>query len=163
MKRFIAILVTLFMTMAVTATAAEKDPIKVGALFNLVGGMSSIDVPALHGAQLYAKQINDAGGILNGRKLELIIQDTKTDQKASAIGAKKILSEDVVAGIGHDDPAFVLPAAALFQAKGIPYVTPGATLPTMPAMVGDCLFMVAFGDDDQSFAIAEYTVKKIES
>ncbi len=89
MKRFHCNLVTLFMTMAVTATAAEKDPIKVGALFNLVGGMSSIDVPALHGAQLYAKQINDAGGILNGRKLELIIQDTKTDQKSFRNWCKK--------------------------------------------------------------------------
>lgn len=145
----------------IPAVASDKEPIKIGALFNLVGGMSSIDVPALRGVQLYTKQVNDAGGILGGRKIELLIQDTKTDQKSSAVGAKKVLSEGVVAGIGHDDPAFVLPAAALFQAKGIPYVTPGATLPTMPAMVGDCLFMAPFGDDDQAFAIAEYTVKKL--
>lgn len=163
MNRFIKPLLigALALSTALPAIAADKEPIKVGALFNLVGGMSSIDVPALHGAQLYVKQVNDAGGILDGRKIELIVQDTKTDQKSSALGAKKVLSAGVVAGIGHDDPAFVLPAAALFQAKGIPYVTPGATLPTMPAMVGDCLFMAPFGDDDQSFAIAEYTVKDL--
>ncbi len=87
--------------------------------------------------------------------IELISVDAKTDQKAAALGAKKLLSNGVIAGIGHSDPSFVLPSAPLFQKKGVPFVTSGATLPTLPMMIGDCLFMVPFGDDDQSFAIAD--------
>ena len=87
--------------------------------------------------------------------------DTKTDQKAAATGAKKALSAGVVAGLGYGDTTFVMAAAPLFQKKGIPFVTSGATHPMLPQWVGDYMFMTPFGDDDQSFAIADYTVKKL--
>ena len=52
-------------------------------------------------------------------------------------------------------------AAPLFQSKGIPFVTSGATHPELPKWVGDCMFMTPFGDDDQSFAIADFTYNKL--
>lgn len=159
MKKLLQLIAVLMLILGFVVTAQANEPIKIGALYNLTGGMSSIDAPSLNGAKLQAKLINDAGGLLGGRQIEIIGVDTKTDQKASAIGAKKVLSEGVVAGIGYSDPAFVLPAAPLFQKKGIPFVTSGATLPTLPMMIGDCMFMTPFGDDDQSFAIADYAVK----
>jgi branched-chain amino acid transport system substrate-binding protein len=140
--------------------ALGADTIKIGALYNLTGGMSSIDAPAFNGAKLQAKLINDKGGIL-GKKLEVIGIDTKTDQKAAATGAKKALARGVVAGIGYGDTTFVMAAAPLFQQKGVPFVTSGATHPMLPKWVGNFMFMTPFGDDDQSFAIADYSVKKL--
>lgn len=140
--------------------ALAADTIKLGALYNLTGGMSSIDAPALNGAKLQAKLINEQGGLL-GQQIEVIGIDTKTDQKAAATGAKKALSAGVVAGLGYGDTTFVMAAAPLFQKKGIPFVTSGATHPMLPQWVGDYMFMTPFGDDDQSFAIADYTVKKL--
>jgi len=140
--------------------ALGADTIKLGALYNLTGGMSSIDAPALNGAKLQAKLINEQGGLV-GKEIEVIGIDTKTDQKAAATGAKKALSAGVVAGLGYGDTTYVMAAAPLFQQKGIPFVTSGATHPMLPQWVGDCMFMTPFGDDDQSFAIADYTVKKL--
>jgi len=140
--------------------AMAGDTIKLGALYNLTGGMSSIDAPALNGAKLHAKLINKKGGVL-GKKLEVIGIDTKTDQKAAATGAKKALAMGVVAGLGYGDTTFVMAAAPLFQKKGVPFVTSGATHPMLPKWVGDYLFMVAFGDDDQSFAIADFCYNKL--
>ena len=136
------------------------ETIKIGALYNLTGGMSSIDAPALNGAKLQAKLINEKGGLLD-KKLEVIGIDTKTDQKAAATGAKKALANGVVAGIGYGDTTFVMAAAPLFQQKGVPFVTSGATHPMLPKWVGDYMFMTPFGDDDQSFAIADYSVNKL--
>jgi len=161
MKKSLMVIALVVMSLALSAPCFSADPIKIGALYSLTGGMSSIDTPSLRGAQLAVKIINENGGLLGGRMIELISVDAKTDQKAAAIGAKKLLSEGVIAGIGHSDPAFVLPSAPLFQKKGIPFVTSGATLPTLPMMIGDCLFMVPFGDDDQSFAIADYSFKSL--
>lgn len=146
--------------LGVFTTAMAAEPIKIGALYNLTGGMSSIDTPSLNGAKLAAKLINESGGVF-GRPIEVIGVDTKTDQKASAMGAQKVLSENIIAGIGYSDPAFVLPSAPLFQKKGIPFVTSGATLPTLPKMIGNYMFMVPFGDDDQSYAIADYALKNL--
>ncbi len=153
-------LLVLTLCAALAAPAAAEDPIKLGALYNLTGGMSSIDAPALNGAKLKAKLINEAGGVL-GRPIEIVAVDTKTDQKAAATGAKKALSDDVVAGLGYGDTTFVMAAAPLFQSKGVPFVTSGATHPMLPQWVGDHMFMVPFGDDDQSFAIADYSFNKL--
>jgi branched-chain amino acid transport system substrate-binding protein len=140
--------------------AIGAETIKIGALYNLTGGMSSIDAPALNGAKLQAKLINEKGGLL-GKQLEVIGIDTKTDQKAAATGAKKALADDVIAGIGYGDTTFVMAAAPLFQQKSVPFVTSGATHPMLPQWVGDYMFMTPFGDDDQSFAIADYSFNKL--
>lgn len=161
MKKFLLAITMILMSISLVTVSFSAEPIKIGALYSLTGGMSSIDTPSLRGAQLAAKNINKSGGLLGGRMIELISVDAKTDQKAAAIGAKKLLSKGVIAGIGHSDPSFVLPSAPLFQKKGIPFVTSGATLPTLPKMIGDCMFMVPFGDDDQSFAIADYSFKSL--
>jgi len=138
--------------------AVTEETIKLAGLYNLTGGMSSIDAPALRGAQLKAKLINEQGGLL-GKKVEVIGIDTKTDQKACATGAQKALSMGVVAGLGYGDTTFVMAAAPLFQEAGVPFVTSGATHPELPKWVGDYFFMTPFGDDDQSYAIAEYTYR----
>ncbi|PID75987.1 MAG: amino acid ABC transporter substrate-binding protein [Deltaproteobacteria bacterium] len=162
MKKQLQLITFLSICFGLIVPVMAGEPIKIGALYNLTGGMSSIDTPSLRGAKLKAKLINDAGGLLDGRMIEIIGVDTKTDQKASAIGAKKLLSQDIVAGIGYSDPAFVLPSAPLFQKKHIPFVTSGATLPTLPMMIGDYMFMTPFGDDDQAFAIADYTTNTLK-
>lgn len=136
-------------------TALAQEPIKIGALYNVTGGMSSLDGPSLKGAELAAKQVNEAGGVL-GRPIEVIAIDTRTDQQETAKAAQRVLSEDVVAGIGMSDTTFVMAAAPLFQEAGIPFVTSGATHPELPQWVGNYFFMTPFGDDDQSYAIADY-------
>ncbi|GAB4394895.1 MAG: ABC transporter substrate-binding protein [Kiloniellaceae bacterium] len=140
---------------ALGAPAQAADPIKIGALYNVTGGMSSLDGPSLKGAELAAKQVNAAGGVL-GRQIEIVAIDTRTDQQETAKAAQRVLSDGVVAGIGMSDTTFVMAAAPLFQEESIPFVTSGATHPELPAWVGDHMFMTPFGDDDQSYAIADY-------
>ena len=58
--------------------------------FNLTGALSSLDAPALNGAKLKAKEINDAGGVL-GKQIELVVYDTKTDPTVIAsVGSQLI-------------------------------------------------------------------------
>ena len=133
----------------------QEDPIKIAALYSLTGGLSSLDGPSLKGAQLHVDQINAEGGVL-GRQIELVTFDTRTDQQVTATAAQEAVSEGVVAGFGQSDTTFVMAAAPTFQEAGIPFVTSGATHPMLPTWVGDHMFMAAFGDDDQSYAIADY-------
>jgi branched-chain amino acid transport system substrate-binding protein len=134
---------------------AQEEPIRVAALYALTGGLSSLDGPSLKGAELHVEQINKAGGVL-GRPLELFVFDTRTDQQVTATAAQEAVSSDIVAGFGQSDTTFVMAAAPTFQEAGIPFVTSGATHPMLPQWVGENMFMAAFGDDDQSYAIADY-------
>ena len=65
-------------------------------------------------------------------------------------------SPDAVAGIGYSYSTETLPAGEVFQAHGLPFVSPGATDPAIPPEVGDFLFYAAYGDDVQAAAMAAF-------
>ena len=145
------------------AAPAEEagEPIKIGGMYNVTGGMSSIDDPGLNGMQLMAQQINEAGGVL-GRPIEIVAIDGKTDQTTVTNAMSEMIDvHNVVAIGGLNDSTFALAAGPIAQNAGIPFLTAGATLPTLPEQVGDYFFMVPFGDDTQSYAIADYAIEEL--
>jgi branched-chain amino acid transport system substrate-binding protein len=140
------------------AEAAASESIQIGALYGVTGGMSSIDQPGLDGFKLAAEQINASGGIA-GRRIEVVAIDGQSDQTATADAAAELIEVHKVAAIGGlNDTTFALAAGPVAQAAGIPFVTAGATLPTLPEEIGDFFFMAAFGDDAQAHAIADYAM-----
>ena len=143
---------------AASMPSHAQEPISIAALYNVSsGGLASLDGPSLNGVKLKAKMINDAGGLLDGRMIDVNAIDTKNDTGETATAAKRALSIDnLAAGIGQSDTTFALAAAPLFQSAGVPFVTSGATSPDLPTMVGDQMFLVPFGDDVQAHAMAEY-------
>ena len=152
----LAALATAGLAMALPAMAQEK--IGIAALYNVSsGGLASLDGPSLNGVLLKAKMINEAGGLLDGRMIEVTAIDTKDDTREAATAAQRAVAiPGLAAGIGHSDTTFALASAPLFQTAGIPFVTSGATSPDLPAMVGSEMFLVPFGDDVQAHAMAEY-------
>ncbi len=160
MRKFFSVALVLALTLALAVPVCAEETIKLAGMFNLTGGMSSIDAPGLNGAKLAAKLINAQGGVL-GKKLEVIGYDTKTDQKACATAAQKAVADGAVAGLGYGDTTFVNAAAPAFLNANRPFVTSGATHPELPKWHGEYFFMVPFGDDDQSFAIADYAAKEL--
>src|SRR3954454_9335196 len=74
---------------------AASESIKIGALYNLSGSLSSLDIPAQNGALLAAKQINDAGGIL-GQSIEVIPYDGASDITTVTLGAKHLIEVEGV-------------------------------------------------------------------
>ena len=136
--------------------APAGDTIKLGAIFNVTGDQSSIDAPAQKGFELAVKLINEQGGI-NGRTIEATYYDGQTDQTVCANNAKKLIDSDGVIAIGGlSDSDYAYAAGAVAQEAGVPIVFSGATTPDIPATVGDCAFMTAFGDNTCAYAATEY-------
>ncbi len=141
--------------------ASAADTIKIGAPFNVTGALSSLDAPALNGAKLKAKEINDAGGI-DGKQIELVIYDTKTDPTVIAATSSQLINQDhVPVAMGFTDSDSVLAAGPIFQQAGIPFVTPGATSPKLPEQIGDDIFLACFGDNVQAAAGADFVKAKL--
>lgn len=148
---------------AESAEAPSGEAIKIGGMYNVTGGMSSIDAPGLNGMKLAAAEINTAGGVL-GRPLEIIAIDGKTDQTTVTNAVSEMIEVNGVVAIGGlNDSTFALAAGPIAQEAGVPFVTAGATLPTLPEQVGDHFFMVPFGDDTQAYAIADYAQTELEA
>jgi len=83
-----------------TVFAQVKGPIKVGVVLPLSGGLELFGQQGIQGMKLAVKEINESGGVL-GRKLELVIEDNKTDPKTSVEKATKLIKRDkVIAVVG---------------------------------------------------------------
>ena len=145
------------------SSASDQGTIKVGALFNQTGDQSSLDAPGVNGFKLAADVINKNGGVL-GKKIEVVAIDGKTDQNACANAASKMIDVDKVVAIsGLADSNYALAAGSIAQQQGIPFLTSGATLPTLPDQVGDRFFLVPFGDNIQAYAAAEFAAKDLKA
>lgn len=81
-----------------TVFAQVKKPIKVGVTLPLSGGLELFGQQGIQGMKMAVKEINDSGGVL-GRKLELVIEDNKTDPKTSVEKATKLIKRDKVIAV----------------------------------------------------------------
>jgi branched-chain amino acid transport system substrate-binding protein len=143
--------------------SAGADPIPIGAVFSETGGLRSIGSPGLAGMRLAASEINAGGGIL-GRRVQLAVADSRSNPTAVARGVRRLIEDQRVVAIGGlNDSTLALAAGPVAQRAGIPFVTAGATLPTLPRTVGNGFFMAAFGDDAQAHAVADVARKDLRA
>ena len=113
--------------------AASGEPIKVGAVLSLTGTYAGLGEGEKNVIDMEVKRINDAGGI-NGRPLEVIVEDDATDEaKAAAAAAKLIEQDEVVALLGATGSGQTMAMRGDVQRAGIPQVSmAGATAITNP-------------------------------
>ncbi len=151
------ILILLLSLFAGPTLAAE--PLVIGVVYNLTGGMASIDVPGLEGMKLAVERINAQGGVV-GRPLRLEVRDGGSDLKQCRAAAEALVRLKVVAMAGLNDSDFALAAGEVSTLARIPFVTAGATLPGLPRILGDYFFMACFGDDAQAKAMAKFAIRR---
>lgn len=72
------------------AESGNTEPIKIGAAIDESSFMSSVDVPALAGAELEAKKINEEGGV-DGREIVFTVGNTSAEP-----GKNKSVAEEQV-------------------------------------------------------------------
>jgi len=85
----------LALALAVPMTASAQKPIKVGMPIPLSGPPALFGDPASKGAQMYVDEVNAKGGVL-GRKVELIIRDSKADANEAVRVAREMILKDNV-------------------------------------------------------------------
>ena len=141
--------------------AGAEETFKLGSIFSLTGSYATIEDPALKGAKLAVKQVNEAGGV-KGRQIELIQYDGKSTLADIANAAQRLVHEDqVTAIVGVADSGFYLASAPIAQDAGIPYLDVGGTVPNLPEQIGEYAHMMPFGDDYQAYVAAEFALKDL--
>ncbi|CAM5777256.1 branched chain amino acid ABC transporter substrate-binding protein [Labrys miyagiensis] len=162
-RRALALGLSAMTMFAVPRAALAADPIKIGYAANITGVQASLDGPMLNGAKLAASEINAAGGVL-GSPIELVVYDSKSDATVISTVASQLIDSDKVVGIiGFADSDSVLAIGPQVQKAAIPFVTPGATSPKLPAQLGNEVFLAAFGDNVQAAVGAEFALNKLNA
>lgn len=90
------VIVVLLVILAVrNSQSSDTGPIKVGVLLPLTGDAGAYGEPARTVYQLAVDEINQAGGI-NGRNINLIVEDSKCTGTDAASAAQKLVNIDKV-------------------------------------------------------------------
>ncbi|HTZ19214.1 MAG TPA: ABC transporter substrate-binding protein [Dissulfurispiraceae bacterium] len=116
-------LVALLMSSLLAPEAFSMEPYRIGAVFSVTGGASFLGEPEKNTALMLQDQINRAGGI-NGHPLEVIIEDSKSDETQAVLSAKKLLERDkVLAVIGPSTTGESMALVPILTASKTPLVS----------------------------------------
>ena len=80
---------------ALAARPEAQQTIKVGVIQPLTGAFAASGTYVSNGARIAADEINAAGGVL-GRKIELVVEDNKSNPTEAASVAEKLIVRDKV-------------------------------------------------------------------
>lgn len=109
---------------AETQAAASGDPIIVGGVWPITGGLALLGSYQQHGATMAVEEINAAGGIscLDNRPLELLAGDTQGDPELGGQEAERLMDEGAVALIGALQSAVTFVTTQNAARRGIPHL-----------------------------------------
>lgn len=108
-----------------TATAAS-GPVKIGMIASLTGNYAPLGTSGRQGAELAVAQINSAGGVLGGRKLDLVVDNDQTQPAQSVIDFTDLVGQGVAAVVGSSFSNSGLATEPAAERAQIPYVSAGA-------------------------------------
>lgn len=100
----------------------DKEVIKIGAIFAETGPASTLGKTQANYVKLIQQQLDEAGSI-NGKKIEIIMQDYETDDTKAVIAADKLISEGVVAVVGATQASTSMAILPKISSEGIPLMT----------------------------------------
>ena len=171
MKKFLlafSVIFSIFFTSCVqkggdtNGTTSSGDTIKVGVYGDLTGQTASFGQSTKNGVQLAVDEINAAGGV-NGKKIELIVEDDQgTPEKAKTVISKLISQDKVQAVIGEVASSNSLAAAPVAQEAKIPMISPSSTNPQVTEK-GDYISRVCFIDPFQGSVMAKFAANTLKA
>ena len=123
----------------------EEDTFKIGVMESLTGPGETYGTVAVQAKRMAVDEINAAGGI-NGRMLELVVEDSKCNARDSITAYTKLTDVDKVKIIlGTSCSGAMLGAAPKAEQDGVILFSGLATNPDI-AEAGDYIFRTAMSD-----------------
>lgn len=183
MKKFLAVLLTLAMVLALTAcgngnnggnsgngnggggdadggSQTSGEPIKVGVYLPLSGANAAVGQSGVEGIEMAVEEINAAGGIA-GRPIEIIKEDEENDPTTAVSVVNKLINQDeVVAILGSVNSSVTLAAMEVSEDAGIPMVTPISSGAAITGSGNQYIVRGQANDLLQAGAVVEYAIAK---
>jgi branched-chain amino acid transport system substrate-binding protein len=108
-----------------------------------------------------ADRINAAGGI-NGKKVVMVQGDDQCDPKQARSVANRMVSDKVVAVVGHFCSSSTIPASEVYAENNLLMVTPASTNPQVTDRNVPTVFRTCFRDDQQGNYAGDYIANTLK-
>jgi len=127
---------------------ADDPPVKIGAIEDLSGPTARYGVAIQEGFELAKEEINAKGGVLQGRKIELLFEDAAGQKDQAITAAKKLLARDkVVALLGPTLSNEMFAAAPVANERKVPIIGTSVTAEGITDL-GDWVFRTSLPEGD---------------
>jgi branched-chain amino acid transport system substrate-binding protein len=140
----------------------DRSTITIGYYGDLSGPTFNFGQSARNGALMAAEEINLAGGI-NGRRIDIVIEDDQGSPETAAAKAGKLIDTDkviaIIAGGKSDNSRAAAPKA---QVSKVPLISPSATDPAV-TKIGDYIFRACFIDVFQGEVMAKFAANTLKA
>jgi branched-chain amino acid transport system substrate-binding protein len=108
------------------------DTIKIGASLPLTGEFSEPGKAAKQGYEVWEALVNEKGGLLDGRKVEIVIKDDQSNQNTIVADYNALISRDKVdLLLGTFSSLLNLPASAVAERNRMLFVEPAGGAPEL--------------------------------
>jgi branched-chain amino acid transport system substrate-binding protein len=148
-----------------SVSALAEEPIKVGLVAALSGPSAQSGEAITRGLQLAIDEINAQGGLLGGRKIELVQRDDESSPPKGLIAARELISDNIVAIFGGlDSPVSLAMIPAINKDKRIYMgVWAAATAITRNGANPNYAFRVSAVDDLVDVRLLKFAHQKFDS
>jgi branched-chain amino acid transport system substrate-binding protein len=159
--RSVVALLTLLATAAlVTVVVAQTSaPVKIGVIQPLSGPVAASGNYVRMGAEIARDWLNTRGGVL-GRKIELVIEDNKSDPKEAASAAEKLIVRDKVPAImGAWGSSMTLAAMPKLEEYGVPMVVETSSAASVTKRGNPWIFRISPPSEMEALGLEQYVDK----
>ncbi len=147
------------MVLLAAGTAMAAETVKIGVYLPITGGNAIGGQLELDGVKLAHQQYPT----VDGKKIELVVVDNKSDKVESANAVKRLIEKDKVrAIIGTYGSSLAMAGGEVAEKAGIPMVGTSCTNPLV-TQGKKYVFRVCFIDPFQGAGAADYALKELKA
>ena len=160
----VGLVLALVLSLSVTAWTQGKPPVKVALVAAMSGGSALSGEAIKRGLTVAIDEINGKGGVLGGRKIELVIRDEEGNPSKGVTAARDVIErEKAVAVFGGLHSPVGLAMLPVFHELKVPYVGTwaAATNITRNGQSPNYMFRVSANDDIVDHFLAKHVVEHL--
>jgi branched-chain amino acid transport system substrate-binding protein len=123
----------------------------------MTGSDRALGEDMLRAVNLYANEINEAGGV-QGRLVEVVSYDDQNDPELAVTRARDVVLSDALAVIGHRSSSTSIAAGEIYEDAGLVMITGSATANEV-TRGNRYAFRTVFNNDTQGDFLARYSYR----
>src|SRR6058998_126307 len=160
LKRLASTALVALVTLALLPAGGDAQaPIKIGVIEPLSGPVAASGNYVRMGAEIARDWINARGGV-SGRKIELVIEDNKSDPKEAASAAEKLIVRDKVPAImGAWGSSMTLAAMPKLEEYGVPMVVETSSAAAVTKRGNPWVFRISPPSEMEALGLERYVDK----
>lgn len=175
MKKVFALVMALVFIVAMAAgcsNGGSSDTIKVGINYELSGGVATYGNGCLDGIKMAIDEVNAAGGV-NGKKIELVTYDNKSDPAEATTLASKMMAQDkVLVALGPATSGNFKATIPEANKNKVPVISGSATADDVTVEFNDdgtvkevkeYAFRICFNDSFQGVTMANFAKNELKA